>query len=92
MKLSDLIFGENCKKGDLVETDTDACRVINRQQDIQNLIQVYGDLEIVYGGEPPVSFPPCFLYVKRFKTPALAAKRDAYTEEKMRYCDRYGCE
>ena len=81
MKLSDLMFGVNCAKGDKVETDTDSLRIIVRENDVQDLILVYGDQEIVWDGE-----------WNTFRVPALDAKRTVYNTAKQAWCSVNTCE
>ena len=64
-----------------VESDTDAYHILSNQFQLDQYVQQFGNVEVVWDDEWTV-----------YRVPSLDAKRNQYCEAKTRDCARWGCE
>ena len=64
-----------------VESDTDAYHILSSQFQLDQYVQQFGNVEVVWDDEWTV-----------YRVPSLDAKRNQYCEAKTRDCARWGCE
>jgi 23S rRNA G2069 N7-methylase RlmK/C1962 C5-methylase RlmI len=82
MKISEV----EIEKKIMVQTTTDAYRVISNDWSLNRYIEQFGDVEVVH--EPNAGSKVC----KAYSVPAFKEQRDRYCSAKAADCQQWGCE
>jgi len=64
-----------------VETRTDSQLLLCDESDVQYFVETYGDVDVVLDEK-----------VNVYRVPAFSGARELYIQNKIKECEKYGCE